>query len=88
VTRKLPTTGLPNVTVVGCVKHYAAFVTYDMDLYFNVYYWFPNVSFCGTSLRPIRSLYSPQSSQESDLEECNQNNLFYVVWDEKRLSKK
>jgi len=28
------------VTVVGCVKNYAAFVTYNMDLYFNVYYWF------------------------------------------------
>jgi len=30
----------PNVTVVGCVKEYAWFVKYDMNLYFNVYYWF------------------------------------------------
>jgi len=30
----------PNMTVVGCVKKYASFVTYNMDLYFNVYYWF------------------------------------------------
>jgi len=30
----------PNVTVVGCVKEYASFVTYDMNVYFNVYYWF------------------------------------------------
>ena len=32
--------GGPNVTVVGCVRKYASFVTYSMDLYFNVYYWF------------------------------------------------
>ena len=30
----------PNVTVVGCVKKFASFVKYDMNVYFNVYYWF------------------------------------------------
>ena len=30
----------PNTTVVSCVREYASFVTYDMNLYFNVYYWF------------------------------------------------
>jgi len=30
----------PNVTVVGCVKEYASFVLYNMNVYFNVYYWF------------------------------------------------
>jgi len=30
----------PNVTVVGCDKIYAQFVSNNIHLYFNLYYWF------------------------------------------------